>query len=345
MRGSVLAAFLAAVLPVAPALARQEAATSPGALAETGSEDITILRLPDHASGDTGTTWPYRDLNLDRRRYGTPERPLEPHVGEDGFFTPFLREAYVGTGHRGGLQAGFFLGQVRGAPRPGQANWNYTALQTLMSVTQNLGGTETTMARAKGQVFGFSPMAVLYPGATDILNITGGEINVQVNRGASVAYKSGLQIVGTADDAVQGTVYDTALSISSQAGAVGYRHGILFSAANGQGALSPNATLLGVRDTPALANGIDLSGAAFSANAFVSRGFSVDGDGGVTASLQRLSPTHYDLLPACTAAAAGTIAYITDASRPVTAWRQPVTGGGGSNRTFVSCLGSGWLAF
>jgi hypothetical protein len=309
-------------------------------------EDITITNLPVRDERNAGgRIWPYQDLNIDRRRYGTPDRPLAPDVGNGGFLTPFMREAYVGAGHRGGLQTGFFLGQIRGAPRSDQVNWNYTALQTLMSATTTLGGTGTTIAHAKGQIFGFSPLAVLYPGATGILNVTGGEVNVQVSRGASVAYKSGLQIVGMPDDAVQGTVYDAALSISNQAGAVGYRDGILFSAANGKSALAPGGTLLNVRDGPMLANGIDLSRAGFSANAFASKGFSVNGTGVVSATLQHLAATTYAHLPPCNSAAEGTIAYITDAPSPVRVWHQPVPGGGGSNRAFVSCLGLGWVAF
>ena len=42
---------------------------------------------------------------------------------------------------------------------------------------------------------------------------------------------------------------------------------------------------------------------------------------------------------------AGQIAYITDASAPITAWHQQVTAGGGSNMAFVACNGNGWYAF
>ena len=244
-------------------------------------EDITVTQSPIYMTN--GTTWPYQDMNWDRRRYGTPADPLEPHVGNAAFFTPFLRESYLGAGHLGGLQAGFFLGQVRGAPQTVQVNWNYSALQTLMSATTNLGGTAPNMSAGRGQIFGFSPMAVLYSGATDILNVTGGEINIQVNSGASVAYKSGLQIVAGADDAVQGSEYDAGLSISNQKGAIGFRHGILFSAANGQSALSLEGTLLGAMDKLSMAKGIDLSDVSFSTSAFASKGFSVDGTGIVRA--------------------------------------------------------------
>ncbi len=308
-------------------------------------DDVTITQLPEERTDKAnGTTWPYKDLNIDRHRYGTPDHPLTPQIGDDGFLTPFLRETYLAAGHRGGLQAGFFLGQVRGAPRENQTNWNYTALQTLMSSTSPLGGTGSTMGQAKGQIFGLSPLAVLYPGATNILNVTGGEINVQVSRGASVAYKSGLQIVGTADDAVQGTVYDAALSISNQVGSVGYRDGILFSAANGKSALSVGATILKVEDAPRLSKGIDMTNAVFSTSAISSPGFAVDGDGAVATTSLRLASTTYAQLPPCNSSNSGTIAYISDSAAVVQTWHQPISRGGGDNPTFVSCAGSGWVA-
>ncbi len=65
----------------------------------------------------------------------------------------------------------------------------------------------------------------------------------------------------------------------------------------------------------------------------------------VTAPLVRYTPTTFPALPACDSAAAGTIAYITDASAAITAWHQHVTAGGGSNKAFIACNGSGWYAF
>jgi hypothetical protein len=50
-------------------------------------------------------------------------------------------------------------------------------------------------------------------------------------------------------------------------------------------------------------------------------------------------------LPTCDAKAAGTIAYITDASVAISSWHQAVTKGGGDNNAFVACNGSGWFAW
>lgn len=50
-------------------------------------------------------------------------------------------------------------------------------------------------------------------------------------------------------------------------------------------------------------------------------------------------------LPTCNAGNAGYLAYITDASAAITAWHQQVTAGGGANKAFVACNGTGWFAF
>jgi len=64
-----------------------------------------------------------------------------------------------------------------------------------------------------------------------------------------------------------------------------------------------------------------------------------------SAARVRLTPTTYASLPACVTQTEGTQAYITDASAAITVWNQPVTAGGGPNKTFVKCDGTGWKAY
>jgi hypothetical protein len=59
----------------------------------------------------------------------------------------------------------------------------------------------------------------------------------------------------------------------------------------------------------------------------------------------RLRPAMFAALPACDDRHAGTMAYITDAPTPITAWHQPVRSGGGRYRAFISCNGEEWHAF
>ncbi|KQM18291.1 hypothetical protein ASE49_08690 [Novosphingobium sp. Leaf2] len=60
----------------------------------------------------------------------------------------------------------------------------------------------------------------------------------------------------------------------------------------------------------------------------------------------QLAETTFSSLPACGGGAgAGTLAFVSDAEKAVTAWGQAIRAGGGRNKTFVKCNGFGWTAF
>lgn len=59
----------------------------------------------------------------------------------------------------------------------------------------------------------------------------------------------------------------------------------------------------------------------------------------------RLDGTTFANLPTCNTTNQGAIAFITDASAVISAWNQSVTAGGGANKAFVKCNGTGWNAF
>ncbi|WP_068090884.1 tail fiber domain-containing protein [Novosphingobium rosa] len=231
-----------------------------------------------------GTTYPFQDLVGDQEPFGTVLAPLVPISAYPTSFTTLKNAyAYIGAGHVGGVQLAIDYLQVRGAPAVSSENQNYVSRQFFTSVTANMGGTALTMADSKGQFFGFGSLAVAYPGATNLRNLTAAEINVQASAGATVAYKSGLQVVGMPDDKAQGTVYDAAISLSNQAGAVGFGVGLLVSSnANGQQSVSTGGTLIAALDFPSCATGLNFNGVTFSQNAFLSNGFAVDGSGGMT---------------------------------------------------------------
>jgi hypothetical protein len=65
----------------------------------------------------------------------------------------------------------------------------------------------------------------------------------------------------------------------------------------------------------------------------------------VSAPSLQLTPTTFAALPQCRLEQAGTMAFITDASARIANWHQEVTRGGGVNRAFLTCDGSGWFAF
>ncbi len=58
-----------------------------------------------------------------------------------------------------------------------------------------------------------------------------------------------------------------------------------------------------------------------------------------------LAGVPYAQLPACNASTQGTLAFVIDASGPITRWHQEIRAGGGAQRTYVQCANSAWLSF
>jgi hypothetical protein len=90
-----------------------------------------------------------------------------------------------------------------------------------------------------------------------------------------------------------------------------------------------------------IVNGIDMHLATFSGFAINSSGFTVDGDGDTTARTVKLAAFTVATLPTCNAGAAGTVAYVTDATAPT--YNASLTGGG-AVKALAMCNGSGWTA-
>lgn len=132
----------------------------------------------------------------------------------------------------------------------------------------NYGGTS---GAEKGSIFGSNFYARMDSGATFFSNLTASEFNTEVRTGASVAYKSGLQVVGVSTDAVAGSLYDCAIAISNQSGAIGRQHGILFGPMNGVSPIATTGTIIGYAGTPTVGNGIDFSNVTFNTSILKSK--------------------------------------------------------------------------
>ena len=152
--------------------------------------------------------------------------------------------AFGGPNVQGGRQAIQASVNQTAATSASNTNRNYVGLYAGASSSSGDGGTDLTTAGAKGGYFGINPVCILNSGATNTLNCSAAEVNIAVKTGASTNYKSGIQIAQLPFDAVQGSATDAAIVISNQAGAVGWKNGILFSDANGQSALNPNSYIL-----------------------------------------------------------------------------------------------------
>lgn len=135
-----------------------------------------------------------------------------------------------------------------------------------------------------GAVFGINAVGNLAAAAaTGFLNVTSAEFNVNAVTGSSVKYKSGIQIAGFSTDAVQGTDFDAMVSLSGLGG-VGWKTGMLFSAANGSQPIDPAGTLIGTNGVDTVAKGIDFTSYTFSSYAIATPGFQVGTNGSLTLS-------------------------------------------------------------
>lgn len=125
----------------------------------------------------------------------------------------------------------------------GATDRNYVGVQGQVLTAVGDGGTAPTFAGGKGGYFGMSSIASISSGATNLLNVSGAEMNTRVLTGASVAYISGAQIV--TKDEVQGGVYDCSLAISrGGVGTIGKKDGILIGNMNGSPALDTAGNLM-----------------------------------------------------------------------------------------------------
>lgn len=169
---------------------------------------------------------------------------------------------------------------------------NYSGLLGTGTATASDGGTNTGVG-ALGAIFGSSAWGDLQSGATNFLNVTGGEYNCSIRTDATARYKSCMQLVEHALDAVSGAELDAMLAIGGQAGAIGVNAGISFSSFTGQHAVRSTGTLIAATGG-AFANGLDFSLSTFSSNFLLGPGStsSIDGTGiGVLAASLR-TPLH-----------------------------------------------------
>lgn len=195
--------------------------------------------------------------------YPSPPDGPTPLAGKvDGLSVVMFAGGANAKGGRHGIESTLVLNQ---ATSPTNFDRNYVGIQGVAVAYVSDNGTAPS---PQGAVFGFSALGVLATSATNYLNLTGGEVNVGARTGTSVSYKSGLQICAMPDDVVKGSVYDVSLSLSNQAGAIGFDYGLMFSAANGAHPVSTTGTLIGTKGAATVAKGIDLSSYTISGSSF-----------------------------------------------------------------------------
>jgi len=143
------------------------------------------------------------------------------------------------------------------------------------------GGTNTG-AGAKGTLFASSFSAQMAAGATNYFVVSGGEVDVAIETGASCQLRLGWSIVALG--ALQADQEDIAVEIGC-VGSAPWKMGIAFTSLHGSPPISATGTLIGTDGVNiTVANGIDLS--AFTMTNFLKgpAGFLVDGAANITAN-------------------------------------------------------------
>lgn len=212
-----------------------------------------------------------------------------------GYFIngPTIVHQYGGSNITGGRQSLYVYSLLNGATNWGNGNNQYVGAVFNSQASTSDGGTGLVAGvTAKGGIFPLNTIAALNAGATNF-NELGNEFDVSARAGSSVTYKNGLSIVALADDAVRGSSYDAALSISSQSSSsIGWKNGILFSAANNGHAVGTDGCLICTQDSRAVTTGLDFSSYTITGNFLRGPGgnFTVTGAGsmGMAGSLSML---------------------------------------------------------
>lgn len=212
-----------------------------------------------------------------------------------GFGTGLTSQmTFGGAAQFGGRIALQGVANLNGATNAANTNRNYVGGLFQGKAVTGDGGTNLG-AGAQGAIFGFSAFGSAANGATNLLNVTGGEVNCALQTGSTAKYKTCLQLVQHASDAVAGGSVDAMLSISSQAGAAGMNNGIVFGDMSGLQPIKAAGTLIGINNpngtTTSVTSGIDFSSAVFSSYAIRSPGFAVDNNGNI--SITSVNPSIY----------------------------------------------------
>jgi hypothetical protein len=202
-------------------------------------------------------------------------------------------------GNAAGFTASFNLTSTSG----NTAGQSYSAITGLDTASASDNGTGLTAITSAGQFQAFNFIATALNGATNLYQVTAGELDVNMRTGSSAYSKVGMAIVELATDAVQGAVEDTALLIANSTGAVGWKNAILFGSDHGAWPFASTAVAITCQAScGTLGSFIDMSSATISTNFLRSPGFTVTGLGAVTglsfSPTSSTAPTNGIFLPA-----------------------------------------------
>lgn len=154
-----------------------------------------------------------------------------------------FQQSAGGSALQGGRQTLYSLLQWTAPSNASNANRNYVSGAFGVDVQAGDGGTSPNAgAGAQGAFFAAAPIMRVEAGATNLLEVTGGEVDMQDLAGSSMAYRFGWTVVD--EGAVNGTTGDGAIAIGATGGAIGWNTGLTFGLQNGIYPIKSTGTLI-----------------------------------------------------------------------------------------------------
>lgn len=189
------------------------------------------------------------------------------------------------TGNRDTLQVNLLQTATTGNTIASGHSGFYVPFQTLGRMSANDNGTGLTTSTAHGRVYGGALMGQALSGATNLYQVTGLELNAEVDSGATSMIRNFLSVASTGGS-VQGSLVDAGIWLYSTSGAL-MKTGILFGGGNvTKYPLDPTGTLIAADATGSVTaaadKGIDFSSVAFTTASLKMPNFTVDGGGNAT---------------------------------------------------------------
>lgn len=276
-----------------------------GPTGSTTDKGIAITQTP-HGTSTSSTYYPYNSIVI-----SSDDADTDGLTGGNQAFS--VTHNFGGSNMKGSRIGNYTRVNLTSPSSSSNLAKEYVGVSGYSVAASADGGTDTGSG-AKGSFFGANFVAATQASITNLYGIIGGEVNIVVRTGSSTQRKVGWAIVGGAEDAVQGTTWDSALVISNQTGAVGWNDGILVGNTNGQFPITTSGNIL--RSTAGtVTRGIDLNATTFSSSAFRSNGFSIGPSGQINSG--------------SAGSIVGTVSLANATSGSVTL--QPVTGALGSS--------------
>lgn len=207
-------------------------------------------------------------------------------LGTDPNYTVFGLSTFLRTGGatvRGTRTAIYGENQITSATSTTNPNRFYAGIGGISHALANDGGGVGT---ERGALFGGYFGSIIDPGIGGHFgNMTGIEVNIAAQTGSTVGYKSLIQLASLPSDTVRGG-FEGMVAFSGNVGSAGWRRAMTLTDANGHQPLATDAAILATDfvGSATITTGFDVSGYTITGNAFKSKGFTLEGTGGINIS-------------------------------------------------------------